>query len=368
MKKTLICHITSVHPRDDVRVFQKQCKSLLNAGYDVSLVVADSLGDAVCDGIKIKDVGKQKGRYARIFMTAYNVYSMAKKIDADIYQLHDPELLPYGVLLKWFGNKVIYDSHEDMPRAILGKEWIPQNIRKIISYLSEVVENFCARQLSAVIGATPRITKRFEVIASKAVNVNNYPILKDYDFDPGWSTKKDEFCFTGGVSRERGIIPLIEATGMMNYKFNLVGKFNDNALYEKVKSMPGWSKVNEVGWVDRREVNENLRRSKVGLLNVFHIPNAEGAQPNKLFEYLAAGIPVIISDNPHWQSFINRYRCGIAVDPTSAVELAEAITFIMNNPIEAEQMGLRGREAVFANYSWGNEGKKLIKLYEELLR
>jgi len=368
MKKTKVCHITSVHPRNDVRVFQKQCVSLMNAGFDINLIVADSLGDNICEEVKIKDVGKKAGRYSRIIMSAYNVYSMAKKLDADIYHLHDPELLPYGVLLKWSGKKVIYDSHEDMPRAILGKEWIPKIIRNFISYTSEIIENFCARRLSAVIGATPRITERFRKITNTAVNVNNYPILKDYDFDPGWSKKKDEFCFTGGVSRERGIIPLIEATEMMNYKFNLVGQFSNQALYEEVKSMPGWSKVNEVGWVDRSEVNKYLRRSKVGLLNVFHIPNAEGAQPNKLFEYLAAGIPVIISDNPHWQSFINRYRCGIAVDPTSPDELAEAITYVMNNPVEAEEMGLRGREAVFANYSWGNEEKTLIKLYEELLR
>ena len=119
-------------------------------------------------------------------------------------------------------------------------------------------------------------------MANKAANINNYPILGDYDFDPGWSNKKQEFCFTGGISRERGIIPLMEATGNLDYTFNLVGRFATKALYEQVKAMPGWEKVNEVGWVDRAEVNHYLRKSMVGLLNVFHIPNAEGSQPNKL--------------------------------------------------------------------------------------
>lgn len=360
--------MTSVHPRNDVRIFQKQCKSIAISGYNVTLVVADGLGNTVIEGVKIRDVGKKSGRFRRIFLTTYNVYKTAKAINADIYQFHDPELLPYGVLLSWTGKKVIYDSHEDLPRAVLGKEWISPFARKFISIMTELIEDWCVGRLSAVIGSTPRITQRFAKRAKIKENINNYPILDDYDFDPDWANKKDEYCFTGGISRERGIVPLIEAAAMLENTFNLVGKFGDNMLYKEVKSMPGWSKVNEVGWVDRSEVNENLRRSKVGLLNVFHIPNAEGSQPNKLFEYLAAGIPVIISDNPHWKKIIDQYQCGIAVDPTNPEKLATAIKFIMDNPKQAEEMGLRGREAVFANYSWGTEEKKLLKLYGDILR
>lgn len=367
MTKSLICHMTSVHPRNDVRVFQKECRSLSEAGYTVTLVAADGLGDKLTEGVQVIDVGLKKGRFARIFQTAYRVYKEARNQRADIYHFHDPELLPYGVLLSLAGSKVVYDSHEDFPRAILGKEWISPWLRKCISVCAELFENWCVGRFSAVVASTPRITQRFAALAKRAENINNYPILDDYDFDPGWSNKKQEFCFTGGISHERGIIPLMEATGNLDYTFNLVGRFATKALYEQVKAMPGWEKVNEVGWVDRAEVNHYLRKSMVGLLNVFHIPNAEGSQPNKLFEYLAAGIPVIHSDNPHWQFITDRYECGIAVNPASAEELAGAISFIMNNPDEAEKMGLRGRKAVFDNYSWENETITLLMLYKDLL-
>lgn len=246
-----ICHMTSVHTRGDVRIYQKQCSSLVQTGYDVTLIVADGFGDAETNEVHIRDVGKRHGRFGRIFFSAFNVFKKAKKTDADLFHFHDPELLPWAVLLSWSGKKVIYDSHEDLPRAVLGKEWIKPWLRRFISNVTEIVENWCVGQLVAVVGATPRITQRFEIHSKKSKNINNYPILKDYDFDPNWVNKKDEFCFTGGVSRERGIVPLIEATGMLDYTFNLVGQFSDNALYEDVKTMPGWDKVNEVGWVMR---------------------------------------------------------------------------------------------------------------------
>ena len=367
MTKSKICHMTSVHPRNDVRVFQKECKSLSEAGYKVNLVVADGLGDKLIEGVQVIDVGIKKSRFGRIFQTAYLVFKEARNQRADLYHFHDPELLLYGLILSLSGKNVIYDSHEDFPRAILGKDWIHHWLRKFISVCAELIENICVGRFSAVVGSTPWITKRFDALTKKVENINNYPILSDYNFDPGWPNKKKEFCYTGGISHERGIIPLMEATGDLNYRFNLVGRFATKALYEEVKAMPGWEKVNEVGWVDRNEVNNYLRKSMVGLLNVFHIPNAEGSQPNKLFEYLAAGIPVIHSDNPHWQSITDRYNCGIAVNPTSSEELADAISFVMNNPDEAEKMGLRGRKAVFDNFSWENETIKLLKLYEDLL-
>ena len=87
-----VCHLTSVHPRNDVRIFHKECKSLAAAGYDTTLIVADGIGDQLLDGVSIKDVGKPSTRISRIFSSTWKVLKAAKKTKADIFHFHDPEL------------------------------------------------------------------------------------------------------------------------------------------------------------------------------------------------------------------------------------------------------------------------------------
>ena len=112
-----VAHLTSVHPRHDTRIFLKMCSSLSNHGHDVSLIVADGLGDESKNGVKIIDVGRASGnRVKRIFASSRKVLEQAIKLDADIYHAHDPELLPACVKLKAMGKTVIFDAHEDFPK------------------------------------------------------------------------------------------------------------------------------------------------------------------------------------------------------------------------------------------------------------
>ena len=127
-----IVHLTSVHPRYDVRIFHKECMSL-SKNWEVALIVADNKGDEICQNIKIYDVGKENGRFNRIFKTTKKVYQKALQLNGDIYHFHDPELLPVGKKLAQKGKKVIYDSHEDMPALLSEKEWITPFLRPLVA-------------------------------------------------------------------------------------------------------------------------------------------------------------------------------------------------------------------------------------------
>ncbi|NLX02829.1 MAG: glycosyltransferase family 4 protein, partial [Syntrophomonadaceae bacterium] len=153
-----ICHITTVHPRYDVRIFWKECLSVARAGNEVFLIVNDNEDDEVINGVKILSIKSPfKNRMSRILSRGAKrrICKKAKNLKADIYHFHDPELLGLGVKLKKSGFCVIYDSHEDVPRQILAKEWIPSFLRGILSGLFELYENRCARKYDAIIVPTP---------------------------------------------------------------------------------------------------------------------------------------------------------------------------------------------------------------------
>ncbi|PCI48055.1 MAG: glycosyl transferase [Alphaproteobacteria bacterium] len=362
-----ICHMTSVHGRYDIRIFHKECKSLSKAGYEVHLIVADGKGDEVIDHITIHDVGKSKNRFVRMWKTTKRVLNKARKVNADLYHFHDPELLVVGLLLKGENKHVIYDVHEDLPRDILAKEWIHPWLRKLISKLVEAFENFAAKKFSAIVVVVNSIKERFDKMSTSSVIINNFPILDEFKEINAWKDRKNEICFVGGISKARGIFPLVRSLDGSDYTLNLAGRYSSKGLREELRKTPGWKNVNEKGYLDRLSVKKILDRSKVGIVHVFPSLNSIAPQPNKLFEYMAAGIPAIVAKVPHWKNIVEKNNCGICVNIENPEEIAKAVGYLLGNQKEAEIMGLNGRKAVEEIYNWSKEEKKLISLYESLL-
>jgi glycosyltransferase involved in cell wall biosynthesis len=368
MKVNLICHLSSAHLPTDIRIFHKECKTLTVAGYDVSLIVQHD-NDEILEGIWITGLKTPKNRKERMQQTTKQVYQRALDCDADIYHFHDPELIPIGLKLKRRGKKVIYDVHEDVPRQILSKQWIPAPLRKTISWMVEKTENYAAKRFDYIVTATPYIRDRYLKINSNTIDVNNYPILSELHVpNTDWNSKEKLVCYVGGIGSVRGIHEMVEAIGMTEYSMLLAGEFGSSAERDNATTKDGWSKVIELGHVNREKVKEVLSRSMAGLVLFHPQPNHINAQPNKMFEYMSAGIPVIASNFPLWKEIIEGNNCGICVDPLNANEIANAINSIMDNPDQAKLMGENGRRAVEEKYNWEHEAKKLLKIYEGLLK
>lgn len=365
-----IVHLTSVHPRFDTRIFIKICSSLAQQNYDVSLIVADGKGDELKNSVNIHDVGKLNGRINRIFKTTQNVYKKALKLDADLYHLHDPELIPIGLKLKKQGKKVIFDAHEDLPKQLLGKPYLHPLARKILSTTARIYENFFCKRFDAIVAATPYIRDKFLIINPNSVDINNYPILEELiTSDVSWEKKQLAVCYVGGLSEIRGILELVEAISITKTGtiLKLGGKFDNQTFEQLVKSSNGSPKIEKLGWLNRTQVAQTYANSRAGLVTLRPAINYLDSLPVKMFEYMSAGIPVIASNFTLWKEIIEGNHCGICVDPLSPRDIAQAIDYLILNPKESEAMGRNGQKIIRAKYNWGIEEQKLLTLYRELL-
>jgi len=364
MKK--VTHITSAHPRNDIRIFIKECSSLAQKGYEVSLVVADGKGSEKRDGVSIVDAGaKEQSRHMRILKTASAAVKKAIATEADIYHLHDPELLLFSKELMRHG-KVIYDAHEDVPRQILSKGWIPSPLRRPLSFITEKVENHYVKRLNGVVAATPLIKRRFSRLNTSTANINNFPILEELGHIEHAACNERFICYIGGISAIRGLFEMVRAMQYVDAKLLLAGNFSSEEERAFARTLPGWEKVIELGFCDRERIKDVLSMSKAGLVVLRPTINYVDALPIKLFEYMAAEVPVVASSFPLWREIVMSSKCGICVDPLSPEDIGAAINRILDNPKKAASMGREGRKATQARYNWETERKKLLSFYRQM--
>lgn len=307
------------------------------------------------------------GRFWRILLTAFRVFKAARRLDAQIYHFHDPELLPYGVLLRQAGKVVIYDSHENVEEDIKTKDWIPLIIRGGIARLFHYFENWAAKRMSYVVAATPSIRDRFLRNGISAIDINNYPINGELLASELVSPKDRRYvCFVGCISEQRGAVEMVKAIGQTDCFLCLAGAPPASELKQILEKQAGWDRVIHLGHLSRMEISDLLSKCFAGLV-VFHPgPNHTDAQPNKLFEYMSAGLPVIASDFPGWRDIVQGRDCGLCVDPMDPGAIANAVTWLSQHPEEVHRLGENGKRAITEKYNWEAESLKLTTLYKEL--
>lgn len=366
-----ICHMTSVHPPEDVRIFHKECVSLANAGYEVYLVEQGESGDK--NGVHIVGVGPvPANRLKRMTQMARSVYRAALALDCDVYHFHDPELLPYGLKLKRKGKKVIFDSHERYTYQLRDKPYLPGWVSRLLAGVYGIYENYVLKRIDAVIFPCTMDGKQpFEGLCRLTPIISNAAILGEFFdlYDPESPRKERQVCYVGGLTPGRGITADMRAAAKAGATLALAGDYASPEYERSLRQEEAFSCVDYRGRLDRREVAALLSESIAGLCTLmdegqyWHI-DTFGI---KVFEYMSMALPVILSKSDYNCRMVEQYRFGICVDPENTDEIAEAIRSLLDDPEKARRMGENGRRAVEREFNWGVEEKKLLALYEALL-
>tara|TARA_B100001063_G_scaffold247386_1_gene294090 strand:- start:24714 stop:25832 length:1119 start_codon:yes stop_codon:yes gene_type:complete len=367
-----VCHISTVHSAFDDRIFYKECVSLSKAGYEVTLVINHDKDERV-KGVNIKALKPTSSRLKRIFIKPFKAAFKVLKSKPKVIHLHDPELLPLGVLFAVLGKKVVYDMHELVYHQIADKSWIGfPLVRKLISKVYFFIEKISITLFSRVIlaedGYKHYVTSHYANQINKFEYVRNFSILSLIEkINPvNKVTNNKIVIYAGGLTVIRGIKEVIQAVNKLDgVELWLLGSWENERYQKESMNEDKNNVVNYIGQVRMEDVYAYMKVADIGIANLYHLENYLTSLPVKAFEYMACRLPIIMSDFPFWKNVFS--ECALFVDPKNPTEISEKIKYLISRPELAQIMADKSYKLVYEKYSWEQESNKLVELYQKML-
>lgn len=354
---------SSMHPVGDPRVFHKISVSLAKR-YSVTLVAA---GDGAKDlhGVSVRPFRKKGGAILGRLRAWSEIIRLYRLTRPYVFHFHDPDLILLGLFLRYFARcKVVYDVHEDVPKTLLKRSWVPSLLKRPLAYLFDKFERMAARRFHANVVVVPSLQERFK--GANTVLVRNFPPLSpDRQRRPFDGTHPLRLIYVGSLTEVRGIVTIIEALSRVKVQAELMllGRFHSDLFRQRVEEQMKGRPVKYLGVVPLEQVPDHLAFADIGLCCLWPTPNHEHSLATKLFEYMAARLPIIASDFPLWREMIQDAGCGLCVDPQDPVAIARAVDELAQAPSRRQLMGEKGRSLFEKEYNWTEEEKKLLNLY-----
>ena len=369
-----VVHLTTVHHPYDPRIYYKQCMSLYEAGYDVTLIAkkTSSQNDNNQNKIKHIPLKNYQSRFKRMIFGSIDLFKKAKKENAKMYVFHDPELLFIGWLLKKRDNIVIYDIHEDYVTSILQKEYLPKWIRKFIAKMYRIIEKILIKRMEISLAE-----KYYKEIYKEGTCILNYPLLEDIKHVNTVENNviENKLLYTGNVTEDRGALIQAEIPNINeNVDVYFVGKCSAelaNSMYTVAGKRKDQINIEGIEKFIEKEQMEDTYNDHHWIAGIALFPPTDHYKKKELtkfFEYMNAGLPILCSNFPKWKEFIDTYKCGITVDPYDKNAIYSAIEQLRNDVKLNREMGKNGKTAIVEKLNWKVEEAKLLNWYEQLIK
>jgi glycosyltransferase involved in cell wall biosynthesis len=342
--------------------------------YQVSLVVADGLGDESINGFHIYDVGKFRTRIKRFFLSSRKVYLKALSLDADIYHFHDPEILPFGKKLKKKDKIVIYDAHEYYRDEILYKDYLPKIVRKLFAIIVFTLEKRVSRLIDAVITPTDEMTDIYQKFSYRCYTIKNFAFKPTNEQKQLSKNIKDiDIIHVGTVlfMRLKYMIDIIKDVKQRNKFVTAYFLGVDQSLISRMNDMMQKDDLTEniflLPRIPFEEVQTFLFRSKIGLNYHPYETRYLVALPTKVFEYMRCGVAVVTSDLPPLRESIKDSYNGIFIKSNEINDFSDKIISLLNNDKKLLEFGNINKQLINDKFNWEQESHKLFNIYKEIL-
>ena len=372
-----ILMILSNHFSHDPRVYN-EAKSLVNAGHEVKVIAWDRNNEYKSkewikgiNVIRIKNecimkilpgiILKNPFWWRKAYKESLKLY---KKWKFDVAHCHDLDTLQSGVWLKKkLGCKLIYDAHE-----IFGY-MIENNTNKLVVKFTFWMERKLIKQVDYIITVDNSYAKYFKKLSYvKLIIIKNCKELVNNGKYHQPSNKKFSILYIGTINKERFFPQMINTISKINDVELIIISKKENDFYDEIKNLS--KKYNNIKFLNPIPTNRVLCTTLkyhviICLFNPKNRMNIIGS-PNKLFEAMVTGRPIIVTKDTNAGNIVKKENCGLSIK-YSENELKNAIIQLRDNPNICKQFGLNGLKAAKEKYNWNNEKKKLINIYKDLI-
>jgi len=368
----LVAVISCSHFPDDERIYHKEIKAILEAGYFVKyFTLAEPIVDIIDKNIIHINYNKSVNtlkNYLRL------VEEELMNEPPKVIHIHEPELIPIAIKLKKsFNTKIIYDVHEDYPSMIDTFSRLSNPLKNIKIKYWKLKERRFLKYVDEIFIASPGVTNSgFIVQGFKPILLENYPLKKFIKKNNISSRKKNSLIYHGNIAPERGISELIKALSIVNKKLpdvflSIYGEFRTPSYKKEIsKLVSSLDLDNHITFnphIEHENIWEYLRENLIGVIPFNDNSLTRINTPTKLFEYMAAGCHILSSSLPP----VIRYDARINFFPPGDVSLlASSIVTIFNNIVEDDI--LYNYEKVESTYHWEKNKNKIKETYYKIYK